>query len=74
MVRSIVHNSLACPARKVRQVVEAGLWMGLYHSGLVGARKALERAVRTLEVSDSLLVGDLQLALHRELQSVEEPE
>lgn len=31
-----------------RQAVEAGVWLGLYHSGLLGARKALTRAVRTL--------------------------
>ena len=32
-----------------RQMVEAGVWLGLYRSGLLGARKALTRAVRTLE-------------------------
>ncbi len=31
------------------QVVEAGVWLGLYHTGLLGARKALSRAVRTLK-------------------------
>jgi HAD superfamily hydrolase (TIGR01490 family) len=32
----------------LRQAVEAGVWLGLYSAGLLGARKALTRAVRTL--------------------------